>query len=70
MISKNFFFTNTKMSTIYCGLGFLFLFASAIWAIQIQMVWGTIFLSGMFLIFALFFIMKEYNKEYEQVKQL
>ena len=70
MTSKNFFFTNTKMSAIYCGLGFLFLFASALWAIQIQMVWGTIILSGFFLILSLFFIMKEYNKEYEQVKQL
>jgi len=70
MTSNNNFFTNTRHSAICCGLGFLFLFASAFWAQQIQLIWGTIIIAGFFLLLALFFIMKEYDKEYEQVKQL
>jgi len=70
MTSINNFFTNSRLSAICCGLGFLFLSGSALWAIQIQMIWGTIILSGLFLVLSLFFIMKEYDKEYEQVKQL
>lgn len=70
MTSINLFFTNTRMSAIYCALGFVFLFTSAFWAVQIQLVWGTTILAGIFLFLALFFVMREYNKEYEQVKQL
>ncbi len=64
------FFTNTRMSAIYCCLGFLFIFASVVWAVQIQMIWGTAILAVFFFIIALFFVMKEYDKEYEQVKRL
>jgi len=69
MTSNTNFFTNSRMSAIYCGLGFVLLFATAFWAQQIQIIWGTI-LAGIFLILSLFFIMKGYDKEYEQVKQL
>ncbi len=70
MTSNNHFFTNKKYSAILCGIGFLFLFASAVWAKQIQLIWITAIVSGSFLIVSLFFIMREYDKEYEQVKQL
>ncbi len=70
MTSNNHFFTNTRMSAIYCGVGFLLLFGSAVWAKQIQLIWITAILSGGFLIVSLFFIMREYDKEFEQVKQL
>jgi len=70
MTSISFFFTNTRLSAIFCGLGFLFLLGSTLWAKQTELVWGTIFLTGFFLILSLFFIMKGYDKEYEQVKQL
>jgi len=43
---------------------------SSIWAKQTELMWITAGVSGCFLIVALFFIMKEYDKEYEQVKQL
>jgi len=70
MTSNNHFFTNTRHSAILCGIGFLFLYISAIWAKQTELMWITAGVSGCFLIVALFFIMKEYDKEYEQVKQL
>ena len=70
MTSNNHFFTNTRYSALMCGFGFLFLFASAVWSKQVQLIWMTAVLSGFFLLIALFFIMKEYDKEYEQVKQL
>jgi len=64
------FFTNTRMSAIHCCLGFVFILISVTWAIQIQMIWGTTILAVIFFLIALFFVMKEYNKEYEQVKRL
>ncbi len=70
MTSNYNFFNKTRLSVICCGFGFLFLFGSAIWAQQIQLIWMSAVLSGSFLILALFFIMKEYDKEYEQVNQL
>ncbi len=70
MTSNYNFFNKTRLSVICCGFGFLFLFASAIWAKQVELMWITAGVSGSFLIVALFFIMKEYDKEYEQVNQL
>ncbi len=70
MTSNINFFTNTRVSAIHCGVGFLFLFASAFWAQQIQLIWATTIIAGFFLLLSLFFIMREYDKEYEQVKQL
>ncbi len=68
MTPINFFFTNTKLSIIYLSFGFLFLFGSAFWAQESELIWMTISASVFFFIISLFFIMKEYRKEYEQVK--
>jgi len=68
MTSNNLFFTNNRLSLIYLSFGFLFLFGSALWAKQIELVWMTVGASVFFFIISLFFIMREYDKEYEQVK--
>jgi len=68
MIPKNFFFTNTRISIIYLSFGFLFLFGSALLLTNKTVIWIGLGASVFYLIIALFFIMKEYDKEYEQVK--
>jgi ABC-type bacteriocin/lantibiotic exporter with double-glycine peptidase domain len=70
MTPNNFFFTNNRLSIIYLSFGFLFLFGSAFWAKQTELLWMTIGASIFFFIISLFFIMKEYDKDYEQVKRL
>ncbi len=68
MTPNNFLFTNTRLSIVYLSFGFLFLFGSAFWAQESELIWMTISASVFFFIISLFFIMKEYGKEYEQVK--
>jgi len=68
MTPNNFFFTNNRLSIVYLSFGFLFLFGSAILIKQTELIWMTISASVFFFIISLFFIMKEYGKEYEQVK--
>lgn len=68
MTPNNFFFTNTRLSIVYLSFGFVFLFGSAILVKETEIIWMTIGASVFFFIISLFFIMKEYSKEYEQVK--
>lgn len=48
--------------------GFVFLFGSAFWAQQTELIWMGIVASVFFFVLSLFFVMKENNNE--QLKQL
>ena len=61
-------FSNRVISGIYCCIGFFFLIGGAFWAKQIQLVWMAIFATGFFLLLSLYYVMREYNKEYAEIK--
>lgn len=67
MTPNTFFFTNEKLSLIYLGFGFGFLFGTALLSKQIELTIMGTGASVFFFILSLFFIMKENEKEYEQV---
>ncbi len=68
MTNQTFFFTNNRLSIIYTGFGFLFLFGGAVWAQQIELKWIAVVMSGAFFVTGLYFVSREYDKEYEQIK--
>lgn len=64
------FFSNTKLCVIYMAIGYVFLFVGGFWARQVQLEWMSMVATASFLLLALYYIMKDYNKEYDQIKRL
>lgn len=64
------FFTNFRLTVIYCAFGYLFLFGGSLWAKQIEMKWILIGATVFCLIIALYYVTKDYNKEYDKIKPL
>jgi len=69
MTSKHPFFTDTKLTAIFCAIGYLFIFIGSVWAKQIVLEWMAIIIAVCCLITALYFIMRE-GKETEQIKRM
>lgn len=63
-------FSNSIISAIYCGIGFVFLIGGALWVKQVQLEWMAIGGTALFLILSLYYLTKEYNKEYAKINQL
>jgi phosphoglycerol transferase MdoB-like AlkP superfamily enzyme len=67
MSPNTFFFTHVRLSIIFGAFGFLFLFIATEISKATQMVWMNIGMSIAFFILSLYFIMKEKNKDIEQI---
>lgn len=70
MTSNNIFLTDTQASGLFCLAGFIFIIAGGFFAKQVQLVWMGIGISLIFFLCALYFIMRGYNKEYDQIKRM
>ncbi len=70
MTYKNFFFTNMRMTIIYMIMGYVFFFGGTTLIEKGELQWMAVGASVLFLVMSLFHITREYNKDYDKIRQL
>lgn len=68
MTPNNFFFTNKRLAVIYLIIGYVFLFGGTTIPQQKELTLMAVGASVFFLILALYHVMKEYGKEYQNAQ--
>jgi len=64
------FFSNMKVCAIFTALGYFFLFGTALWVKQIELEWMGMGITVVFLVLALYYVTRQNNKEYNEIKRL